>query len=162
MVWWLAVGAVASQWDGQSADVVASAVVPLPRAAIEATLSDWKGWQAVVPCAEVWQIGDPSAGVGAEATAVWTLGPLRRHKVSRIVKIEPGLVLETEAAGSNGWFTQVTYADSPSGGTLVTLTTPLGTPKWPVAKLFFTKVKPAWEACYRDTLTRLAMAPPAP
>ena len=41
-------------------------------------------------------------------------------------------------------------------GTEVTLTSPVTRPKWPLTGVYFGKVKPAWQGCYEQALTKLA------
>ena len=158
MVWvWWGCGALAGAWDGQSADVVAKRTIAASPEAIHAALDDWNDWRAILPadCAEDWNIVSAGPGVGSQAEAFYAFGPRRGTKYGAIKADEPGRVLEIEQLGKRGWFTQVTYAAAGSDRTEVTLTTPLGHPKWPFAGVFFRKIKPAWEGCYARALEAL-------
>jgi hypothetical protein len=150
--WMTAAGAA----DGP-ADVAVSRALSASAEQVHAAVDDWRDWQAILPpdCAYEWALQEPSAGVGAQAEATYSFGPLKRRAYGAIQRDEPGLVFETEHLGKRGWFTQVTYADLGDGRTEVTLRTPLSEPKWPFRGVFFKKVKPAWEGCYQRALANL-------
>lgn len=154
---WAFGAAFAGKWDGAVSDIAVSKVVPAPAEAVHALLIDWHAWQDALPidCAQQWEILGDRTGLGARSTALYTFGPMRRRLEGVITKETPGQLIETELAGKSGWFTQVTYAPA-EGGTLVTLTSPVTRPKWPLTGVYFDKVKPAWEACYTQALTKLA------
>jgi hypothetical protein len=156
-MWWLwSVAALAGRWDDEPVDVVVTAIVPRPVEEIHDKLLSWAGWQSVLPetCAREWEIYGEQRGKGAQSTALYTIGPMRRRLTGIITQDRPGQLLETELQGKKGWFTQVTYAQA-EGGTAVTMRTPLERPRWPVTPIYFSRVKPAWEACYLDTLANL-------
>lgn len=162
MLAWVGV-ALAGRWEGTPADVEVTRTVPLSVEAVHEKLSRWSGWAAMLPeqCASEWEIYGDQQGVGAQATALYTIGPMRRRLVGVITQEVPGQSLTTELQGKKGWFTQVTYATVPEGAQ-VTLRTPLSPPKWPITGLFFRKVKPAWEECYAQALDALGRASQAP
>lgn len=153
MLLWMSV-ALAGKWDGVPADVTAVRVLAVEEQAVTAKLGDWRGWQEVLPCASEWEIQSSSAGVGARSRALYTIGPVRRRLVGVLTKVEPGVVVQTETEGKKGWFTQVTFRDVPEG-VEVKLHTPITPPKWPFTAVYYTKAKPAWEACYDSALQRL-------
>lgn len=158
MFWMSLIGtALAGKWEGATSDVSVSKVVAAEAEAIHAKLVDWHAWQDLMPidCAREWEFQGDRTGLGARATAMYTYGPMHRRLEGVITKDEPGRVLETELAGRKGWFTQVRYAAA-EGGTLVTLSSPVTRPKWPLTGVFFSKVRPAWSTCYEQTLDKLA------
>lgn len=162
-MWWFgAAAAWAGKWDGQSLDVEVARDVPLPKAEVVARLGDWKTWQAGLACASEWELQARTAGVDARARAFFEIGPKRKRFVT-VFRTASDLEVKWESEGRTGWFTQATFAPAAAGeaATHVTLKTPLTAPKWPLAGVAFTKVKPAWEQCYADFLAGLA-APPAP
>lgn len=156
-----AIGWAVAAWAGEGpADVSVTRTLSASAEQIHAALDDWREWQALLPtdCASDWEIQDSSTGQGAQAEATYRFGPLKRRAYGAIQRDQLGVVFETEHLGRRGWFTQVTYAEGGEGRTDVTIRTPLSEPKWPFRKVFFSKVRPAWEGCYHRLLGNLERA----
>jgi hypothetical protein len=155
-MWWLCGVALAGRWDNEPVDVEVKSIVPRPVEEIHAKLLDWAGWQSIFPedCASEWEIYGEQRGKGAQATALYTIGPMRRRLTGVITQERSNQFVETELQGKKGWFVQVTYEPA-EGGTAVTMRTPLERPRWPETPIYFGRVKPAWEACYLDALANL-------
>lgn len=158
-MWTLAVAAaLAGRWDGEPADVTAARVLPVTPEQVTTLLSDWKGWAKILPCASEWEFARVSSGPGARAIARYTIGPWVDGPRTGVIRdVKPGLFVETELEGKKGWFTQVTFREAPNG-TEVKLLTPITPPKWPAKGPYYTKSKPAWEACYAGALTAIPAA----
>ena len=78
-----------------------------------------------------------------------------------MVKADASWVIEVNHLRKLGFMTQFVFEDKGEGTTLVTLTTPLYEPPWPLRKVFQSDIKPSWTACYTQVLERLG-APAAP
>jgi len=156
IVVWLGADAHGGKWDGVEADVSVTRVIDAEPEAIHEELDDLAEWGARWPadCATQFEPGPQTTGPNASAEIRYTFKPMRRKLEMRVSRDEPGHVFEIEHPGKRGWFTQVTYRQV-EGGTEVTLLTPLEPPPWPLKPVFFNKVRPSMEDCYRRWLEAL-------
>lgn len=138
-------------------DVRASAEVALSGEAITSALSDFSRWEALFPsdCVAKVAVGEPSAGEGARARLTYTPGPMRRRLTAVVKVVEPGRRVDVDHDGNKGFVTRFMIGDSEGETRQVTAQTYINPPPWPLRAMYYNKVVPAWEACYRAALERL-------
>lgn len=158
-MWWLAwIGfAVAGNpYLDREGDVVASARVAESPAAIVEHLADLPRAAGLFGegCLVRWQVGTPESGVGARARVTYTPHLMNRRLTLEVTGVEPGAEVEWDHEGPRGFVTVWTVAPVP-GGSEVTVRTLLDPPGWPLRRLFFEDIHPAWTACYARALRAL-------
>jgi hypothetical protein len=159
LIWLVAASAAfAAKKPQVDADVVVSREIAAPADVLFERVTDLEQWPALFPepCASDWQIGLVSKGVGATAEVTYHFGPMHRSLDLELIKAEAPYVMEVNHLRKLGFVTQFVFADTGSGTTKVTLTTPLYEPPWPLRKVFQSTIRPAWTACYTQVLERLA------
>ena len=157
----IAIAAVAhgGKWDGAESDVRVTRLVDAEPRVIHEQLDDLREWTGRWPedCATQAELGPTTTGAEASAAIRYTFGPLRRRLEMRVSRDEPGHVFEIEHPSKRGWFAQVTYQQVDEG-TEIVLLTPLNPPPWPFKGVFFRKIRPAMEDCYRRWLTGIQVS----
>ncbi|MEM6927824.1 MAG: SRPBCC family protein [Myxococcota bacterium] len=145
--------AVAGKWDASPTDVEVTRLFDASPGELHEQVDDLAEWAARWPedCATQWEPGPTTAGAEGTGTIRYTFKPLRRRLEMRVTRDEPGHVFEIEHPSKRGWFTQLTYRKVDEGTELVLLT-PLNAPPWPFKPVFFNKIRPAMEDCYRRWL----------
>ncbi|TNE85751.1 MAG: hypothetical protein EP330_24240 [Deltaproteobacteria bacterium] len=163
----LATALAASPYADKNADVVASATVPAPPAAVHAALEDLKTFQAILPCSSDWNFGSVTSGQGASVELTYDVGSMHRRLTAVISKTEAPRVVDYDHAGNKGFITRWRIEEA-DGGSQVEVTTYLNPPPWPFRKMYFTRIHPQWVTCYDEALAKLpehvtvAAAPEAP
>jgi len=142
----------AGKWDGAMSDVRVTKLLDATPRAIHAELDEVDEYKALWPedCAT-----DFLVGPGPRGRVRYTFGPMRRKLDLEVTRNEAGHVMEIRHPGKRGWYTQLTY-EQVDGGTEVVMLTPLEPPPWPFKPVFFNKIRPAMEDCYRRWLDGLA------
>ena len=156
-MWWLlCVVAFAGKYDDVSSDVVRTSVTNRPPEMLYERLADLANWPEIFgdTCMTDWSAGSQTQGVGGQMALTYHMGPMKRRLVGTINKAEASYVIEVDHGGRRGFITQIQLKPN-SVGTEVTLGTYLNPPPWPFKATYYTKVKPAWEACYNEGLQRL-------
>lgn len=161
MIWMLCTMlAFAGKWDGTPSDVQVTRVLPAGPEAVHGAIADLQRFSELLPadCATDWSFTSSTAGKGARAQVTYTMGPLKRKTLAVVVDDQPGRIWRIEHEGDKkGFFTQAVF-EGAGDGTQVTLTSYLNPPPWPFKGPYFTKVQPAWTACYERTLDALQAA----
>ena len=141
----------------EDSDLVATAVVHAPPAAVYAALLDLDRQRQLWPedCAKSWQMGDPHRGEGATASLIWVPSVMHRRLPARISKVEPDRRITVDHEGRKG-FTLTWTLSAVEGGTAVELHTWILPPPRPFLRLWSKRVRPAWQACHVAAVQRLA------
>jgi len=154
MVWLGVVGlALAS-----SSNVEAEAHVAASPDVVTAYLSDLPRVAALFPetCAQRWSFEAAEDGAVSSGEVVYRAGWLRRKLTVTYGEIVPGSYVDLDHLGDKGFVTRFQLDASDEGGSLVTMTTFLSPPRWPLVKLYGNQVQPIWRDCHLRTLDALA------
>ncbi len=143
--------ALAGKWDGKPSDVVASQTIQAPPSAVYGVITnlDALGEAWADECISEWVVS------GSRVTVKYAIGVFKRRVPAVLANLVPDRSVDLEHEGRRGFTTR--WKLEPAGdGTLVTMTTFLSAPPWPVTGTYFTTVKPEWEACQADVLAGIA------
>ena len=158
MIWLLCVQVVfgANQWEGQDSSVEVSRLFRADGPSIYAQFDELEDLSTLYPerCVNDWVITGPNLGGGARGEVTYRLEKFRRRLTVVIAKAEPGRYVELDHLSSKGFITRWLIEQEESGQR-VTLKTFINAPPWPFKAYYFNKIKPAWLACYEETLDRL-------
>jgi hypothetical protein len=132
-------------------------VAPAPEEAIQ-RLSDLDHMRDVflrhgVGCAEDLVAGEPHAGVGATGRIRWTPSWMNRRLTVRVDGVTPSRVT-WEHTGQYNFFL-LFRVEADGQGSRVTMEVPVDPMPWPVRRLWFEKIAPAWSACLTTTVQGL-------
>jgi hypothetical protein len=149
----------ANPWKDMPADVVTEVTVAAAPEVVTRLLADLPAVAEAFPsaCFTRWSLGVPDRGLGAMARLTYT-----PHWMSRRLTLEVGDVAEGQRVvwehPEDGGFQTTFGVSAVDGGSRVTVETPINPLPWPIRKLYQNRIRPAWEACYRDGLQRLTGA----
>lgn len=156
-VWW----AVATAWagnpyEGRSGDVTASLRIDTEPERVTRALADLPRVAGLFDeqCLVRWRVGVPESGVGARARVTYTPHLMNRRLTLEVAEVAPGAEVVWTHEGNQGFDTVWTVEEVP-GGSVVTVLTPLEPPGWPLRRLYFEDIHPAWTACYQRALRAL-------
>ena len=152
--------AVAGQWAGKNADVVAVRVLPVSTPVLYERLLDLETFRAMLPadCATDWELGEPAKGVGATGSVRYDIEGMHRHLDFVLNKAEAPRQIDLDHLGNKGFVTRLSLRPVDTG-TELEIHTYLEAPRWPFTAYFYKKVQPAWLDCYERALQNLGAAP---
>jgi uncharacterized protein YndB with AHSA1/START domain len=156
MWWWVTVALAGNPWLDADPDIRVETLVGVTPEQVTEAWSDFDQLSGLFSdeCLDGWAVGAPSSGPGARARVTYKTSWLRRRLTVVVREVEPGEKVKLEHLGTKGFFTVVT-ARATDEGTHVSVVTPLYAPPWPWRKAYFVDVKPAWAACYIESLKKL-------
>lgn len=157
-MWLLLAGlAFAGKFDGAETDIIVEGDVAKSQQELFDTFVDFPAMSKVFPadCVEDWGFGVPSAGIGATTVVTYHMGPMKRRLTGHVSKAEEHYVVEWDHDSKKGFVTQFVLKENDDGTTHVKLGSYVAAPPWPFKPVYFNKVKPAWESCYRQAMSNL-------
>lgn len=158
--WTLAMGlALAGPWDNKNADVSAWRELPAAPHDVYLALTDLPTLARLMPqsCAQDWEFGEVSAGLGATASVTYRWDVVRRRLNATLTKTQRDAWLDLDHAGSKGFVTRFTL-EPKDQHTRVTVTSYVNPPPWPLKGRFFQTIQPIWTNCYVDPLANLELS----
>ena len=154
MVW---LGVLSLAWAGPD-NVEAQVTIDASSEVITEYLSDMARVASLFPdaCAVRWSFDPPKAGVVSGGEVVYRAGWLRRKLTVAYGENVPGSHVDLDHLGDKGFVTRFRVEAAEQGPRVVTMTTFLSPPRWPLVKLYGNQVQPIWRDCHRRTLDALA------
>ncbi len=156
MWWWVAAAIAGNPYQDRSADVVASLRIDTPADRVTRALSDLPRVAGLFGegCLVKWQVGIPESGPGARARVTYTPHLMQRRLTLVVGEVRPGTRVVWEHEGKGGFETWWTVEAVP-GGSVVSVEVPLEAPGWPLRRLYFEDIHPAWTDCYARAIRAL-------
>lgn len=147
----------AGKWDGHVADIRAEGLVPAPPEAVFAYALDMSHWPVLFPetCVGRLELGERTYGEGATAIVRYDMGMMHRKLPVTLTHATAPDRIDFEHVGKKGFFTRWSFVGE-SGGTRVTLLTPLNAPPKPLQGYYYTVVQAEWTECYETVIANLA------
>lgn len=155
----MTLGALANQWEGVEADVMAERSIAAPAEAIWAEISDLERLREHLPraCVQDWVMGDQTAGIGANARVTYRIGWWRARLGASIVKAEEPRWLDLHHDGKQG-FTMRFKLEPVGDRTRVSARSYVAAPPWPARGYYHRTVRPRWTVCMNDALASIEQA----
>ncbi len=140
----------------ETSDIKATREQKLSQDAVFEYLLDLRNHQSLwsAECIIKWVHGSVNVGQGANAEAVYVPGLMRRKLAMTLSRAKGNRLIDIEHAGNKGFTTRWTLA--PEGdGVRVDLHTYINPPPKPFDRIYFTNVRPKWQACHDQALATL-------
>jgi hypothetical protein len=156
--WWVTVALAGDRWQGLEGDLHATADVAVSTTDVTAIFADVPRAAKLfdASCADHWRFAFPGTPA-APPEVVWSPSWVHRKLKVVVDAQRPGqrVTWDLEGRKGNQGFYLVVDVVPREGGSTVTLSTPLDPPGWPLRRLFFRTIRPAWAACYAAVLGHL-------
>jgi len=154
--WAVATALAGNPYEGRSADVTATLRIDTEPERVTRALADLPRVAGLFDetCLVRWRVGVPETGVGARARVTYTPHLMNRRLTLEVAEVEPGREVVWTHEHKHGFDTVWSVQGVP-GGSVVTVTTPLHPPAWPLRRLYFEDIHPAWTGCYERALRAL-------
>jgi len=149
--------AAPAQGASPNSDVTATRLIPLPAEALYNHLLDLRNHERIWPddCAKKWVHGDVSVGPGASAQLVYVPSLMRRKLTTTLARADDGRLIDIDHAGNKGFVTRWRLTPEGEGATRIDVHTYIQAPPKPFERLYFDKVRPAWQLCHQQALATL-------
>lgn len=139
-----------------NSDVTATRLLPYAPAVVYQHLLDLRNHEKLwgEDCTKKWVHGDVSVGAGASAQLVYTPSLMHRKLTATMARAEPDRLIDLDHAGNKG-FVMRWRLEAEGAGTRVDVHTYIQAPPKPFQRLYFDKVRPAWQLCHQQALATL-------
>ena len=152
MPWFFLAALAAAETPPVSADIQTDTHVAAGPEAMAAVLTDLLRVKSVADpaCLGRFELGAPTAGVGATAQVRYDMAAMHRNLTLTVTRgdVSPARAIVDWSHPTNLGFTTRWVVDAvPEGGSHVTVQTGLYAPGWPFTRYFMAAVRPEWTAC---------------
>ena len=149
--------AAPAQGASPNSDVTATRLIPLPAEALYNHLLDLRNHERIWSdeCTKKWVHGDVSVGQGASAQLLYVPSVMRRKLTATLSRADEGRLIDIDHAGNKGFVMRWRLTPEGDGATRVDVHTYIQAPPKPFQRLYFDKVRPAWQLCHQQALATL-------
>lgn len=114
-------------------------------------LSDVERLSDILPSQCVRNLSGSGRSIGARFGITYTMGWWKRSLEATVTRANVEQGVEWDHHGNRGFVTRWTFKSDESTGQLAVKTW-IQSPPWPFKRMYFKRIKPKWELCYRQAL----------